>query len=99
MIPANGKLVALDALIAAITARRRKISPARALLVGISGIDASGKGFVTGRLAKLLGTRPTGIADPDDKVAVIAADGWLSLPHVRIDRARYASGKCGFHPA
>jgi len=46
------------------------------LLVGISGIDASGKGFVTTRIAESLQKRRI-------KLAVISADGWLNLPHVR----------------
>jgi uridine kinase len=60
----------------AIIEKRKALSPHHALLVGISGIDASGKGFVTTRIAELLQKR--GI-----KLAVISADGWLNLPHVR----------------
>ena len=51
----------------------------RALLVGISGIDASGKGFVTAGLAEDLvnrGRRP----------AAINIDGWLNLPHIRFSQ-------------
>src|SRR5262249_18001277 len=47
-----------------------------ALLIGISGIDASGKGFVTARIAESLQKRRI-------KLAVISADGWLNLQHVR----------------
>ena len=47
----------------------------QALLAGISGIDASGKGYVTGQLAELL--------RPALNVAVINVDGWLNLPHIR----------------
>src|SRR5437588_10377923 len=63
-------------VISAIVEKRKALSPERALLVGISGIDAAGKGFVTARIAELLekrGIRP----------AVINIDGWLNLPHVR----------------
>ncbi|HJW37883.1 MAG TPA: hypothetical protein VJ420_04600 [Candidatus Udaeobacter sp.] len=49
------------------------------MLVGISGIDAAGKGFVTGRIGELLQKRGV-------KSAVINADGWLNLPHVRFHR-------------
>ncbi len=63
-------------VIPAIIEKRRALSPQHALLVGISGIDASGKGFVTTRIAESLQKR--GI-----KLAVISADGWLNLPHVR----------------
>src|SRR5438874_136868 len=63
-------------VIPAIVEKRKALSPERALLVGISGIDAAGKGFVTARIAELLekrGIRP----------AVINIDGWLNLPDVR----------------
>jgi len=63
-------------VIPAIIEKRKALSPQHALLVGISGIDASGKGFVTTRIAESLQKR--GI-----KLAVISADGWLNLPHVR----------------
>ena len=63
-------------MISAIIEKRKAASPQRALLVGISGIDAAGKGFVTARIAESLQKR--GI-----KLAVINADGWLNLPHVR----------------
>jgi uridine kinase len=66
-------------VISAIIEKRKSLSPQRALLVGISGIDAAGKGFVTARIAELLEKR--GI-----KLAVINADGWLNLPHVRFHR-------------
>ena len=74
----------LEPLISAIVARRKQIPAKRALLVGISGIDASGKGFVAERLARSLG-RTAGITDPGYNVAVIGVDGWLNLPHVRFD--------------
>ncbi len=44
--------------------------------MGISGIDASGKGFVTARLAELL-------ARSGLRVANLNVDGWLNLPSVR----------------
>jgi uridine kinase len=47
----------------------------QALLAGISGIDASGKGYITGQLAEIL--------RPKLNVAVLNVDGWLNLPHVR----------------
>src|SRR5213595_2025159 len=72
-------------VIPAIIEKRKALSPQHALLVGISGIDASGKGFVTTRIAESLqkrGIRP----------AVINIDGWLNLPDVRFhshDRAKH----------
>ena len=38
-------------VISAIIEKRAALSPERALLVGISGIDAAGKGFVAARIA------------------------------------------------
>ncbi len=66
-------------VISAIIEKRAALSPERALLVGISGIDAAGKGFVAARIAESLVKR--GI-----KPAVISVDGWLNLPHVRFQR-------------
>jgi uridine kinase len=65
-----------SSVISAIIEKRKALSPQHALLVGISGIDASGKGFVTTRIAESLKKRGL-------KLAVISADGWLNLPHVR----------------
>lgn len=53
------------------------------LLVGISGIDGSGKGYVAGQLTReleMLGYR----------VATINVDGWLQPPDKRFDPARPA---------
>lgn len=59
--------------------KQRALLSQRAVLVGISGIDASGKGFVTAQLAEHL--RALGW-----NVAVISADDWLNLPDVCINR-------------
>jgi uridine kinase len=66
-------------VISAIIEKRKALSPRRALLVGISGIDAAGKGFVTARIAESLKKRSL-------KLAMINADGWLNLPQVRFHR-------------
>jgi uridine kinase len=63
-------------VISAILEKRKALPPQRALLVGISGIDAAGKGFIAARIAKSLEKRGL-------KPAVINVDGWLNLPHVR----------------
>jgi uridine kinase len=61
--------------------RARGLAPAeRSLLAAISGIDGSGKGYVSERLAAALRARGLG-------VAVINADGWLRLPHERFSEA------------
>lgn len=57
---------------------RSNLAGEHALLVGISGIDASGKGYVTRLLNEPL--RARGL-----NTAVINIDGWLNLPHVRFD--------------
>jgi uridine kinase len=66
-------------VISAIIEKRKALSSQHALLVGISGIDASGKGFVTARIAESL--RKRGL-----KLAVMNADAWLNLPHTRFHR-------------
>lgn len=48
------------------------------MLAGISGIDASGKGYVAGRLNSALESRGL-------RTALINVDGWLNLPHVRFN--------------
>ena len=72
----------LECLRHAILQRRRETPAHRALLVGISGIDGSGKGYISGSIAKSLshlGTDGYG-------VALIGTDGWLNLPHIRFAR-------------
>lgn len=55
----------------------RSVTPTeRATLVAITGIDASGKGYLTARLAAAL--RHRGL-----RVANINIDGWLALPPIR----------------
>jgi uridine kinase len=68
----------MTAALELILARRRKLDLSRALLVGISGIDGSGKGYVASRLAARL--RDRGL-----RLAVISVDGWLNLPSVRFN--------------
>lgn len=67
----------------AIARKRDADSPKRAVLVGISGIDASGKGFVTAKLANALRAESL-------NVAVISADDWLNLPNVCFNPQNYA---------
>lgn len=66
----------MDEVIQSILTVRRGMSAGRAILVGISGIDASGKGFIATKLAEQLENKGF-------NVAVINVDGWLNLPHVR----------------
>jgi uridine kinase len=71
-------MVETSPVISAIAEKRKALSQERALLVGISGIDASGKGFVTAKLAHQLEERGW-------KIATIGVDGWLNLPPVRFN--------------
>jgi uridine kinase len=69
----------LDGIVRAILAGREKISPSRAMLVAISGIDAAGKGYCAAKIAQSLSQQKL-------NVALIGIDGWLNLPHVRFNR-------------
>ena len=62
-----------------IVAQRAETPANRAVLVGISGIDAGGKGFITAKIARRL--REAGW-----RVATINADDWLNLPEVCMSR-------------
>jgi len=64
-----------------IVAQRAKTPANRAVLVGISGIDASGKGFITEKIAQRL-------QEAGWRVATINADDWLNLPEVCMSRRR-----------
>jgi signal recognition particle GTPase len=90
-----GDLVENDS-IKTIIMRRNEMSPARSLLVGISGIDAGGKGFIAAKLADML-------AQKGFRIANINVDGWLNLPPVRFSqddpaaifmKRRFALPKC-----
>jgi uridine kinase len=71
----------LEALVEAAVARRACHPVAKSLLIGISGIDGSGKGHLSGRLSAALTARGW-------KTAVINVDGWLNLPPIRFDPLR-----------
>jgi len=68
----------LEAIVSAIRERRASCPASRALLVALSGIDGSGKGFVADRAARALEARGVGVAG-------FNVDGWLNLPAVRFD--------------
>lgn len=68
----------LGELTVAIKNKRNEVPAERALLVGISGIDASGKGYIADKTISGL----SGL-----NVALINADGWLNLPDVRFGPA------------
>jgi uridine kinase len=70
-------------IVEATLARRAAHPPALALLVGLSGIDGCGKGYVAGQLLQALTAR-------GQKAAVINVDGWLNLPPIRFEAERSA---------
>ena len=73
----------LDKLSRRIVVARLGVPATHAVLVGISGIDGSGKSFVSAKLADTLGVKSL-------NVAVISADDWLNLPEVCINPGNYA---------
>lgn len=58
--------------------RRADVAATRALLVGISGIDGSGKGYLATQLQARLALH--GVSS-----AILNVDGWLNLPEKRFD--------------
>lgn len=62
---------------------RSRIPENRCALIAVTGIDASGKGYVAARIAGRLRARGT-------RVALINIDGWLNLPHIRFNEANPA---------
>ena len=73
----------LDFLTSKIVAKRAERAAEQAVLVGISGIDAGGKGFITEKIAKRL-------QELGWRVATINADDWLNLPEVCLSRHKPA---------
>lgn len=73
----------VERAIEAIRRARTRLPARRSVLVALSGIDASGKGYLASRLAAALEGR--GI-----RTAVLGVDGWLNLPPVRFDPERPA---------
>jgi uridine kinase len=70
--------VTLAAAEEAVRAARARTPAGRATLVAVSGIDASGKGWLSARLAAAL--EAAGL-----RVALTGVDGWLNLPGKRFD--------------
>jgi uridine kinase len=62
-----------------ILGKRAAIPPQRAVLVAVSGIDGSGKGYITQQIARGLTPRHPG-------VVTINVDGWLHLPSGRFSK-------------
>jgi uridine kinase len=75
---------AAAAVVEAAFSRRACHPPALALLVGLSGIDGSGKGYLADQVVAALSARGL-------KVAAINVDGWLNLPAIRFNSLRPAA--------
>ena len=73
----------LDFLTSKIVAKRAERTAEQAVLVGISGIDAGGKGFITEKIAKRL-------QELGWRVATINADDWMNLPEVCLSQHKPA---------
>jgi uridine kinase len=72
-------MVDVSRVVETILHTRRLITPERGLLVGVSGIDGSGKGYIT----KQLEAR---IIQHSISTANINVDGWLNLPKKRFSK-------------
>ena len=68
----------IDEVVNRIVERRAEAPENRSLLVGISGIDGSGKGYVAAQIEARLAERTVASV-------VINIDGWLNLPDKRFD--------------
>ncbi len=78
-------MVNIDEVVERILRRRAVIPEGRSALVGISGIDGCGKGYVARQIEARLALHTVA-------VATINADGWLNLPD-----KRFASSKPAEH--
>lgn len=65
-------------LVSSILASHKTLANGRSLMVGISGIDASGKGLIAAKLERRISS--LGL-----RVATINADAWLNLPSLRFN--------------
>ena len=69
----------IDEVVREIVGRRAHIPDTRSLLVGVSGIDGCGKGYLAKQLQAHLALH--GVIP-----AILNADGWLNLPEKRFDQ-------------
>jgi uridine kinase len=68
----------IDLAVLRILDRRATSDPSRSILVGVSGIDGSGKGFVANRIVQRL-------LQQHIHAVVLPGDGWLNLPTGRFN--------------
>jgi uridine kinase len=71
-------MTSIDEVVKRILDRRANVPDNRGLLVGISGIDACGKGYMAGQIEAHLAQHAVA-------AAVINVDGWLNLPDKRFE--------------
>jgi len=62
---------------------RHRVPAQRSVLAAVSGIDGSGKGYLTAKIVEVLQARGM-------RVAGMNIDGWLNLPHKRFNKANPA---------
>jgi uridine kinase len=70
--------ISLDEVVREILERRAAVPNTRALLVGVSGVDGCGKGYLATQLEARLAQHVV-------TAAVVNVDGWLNLPEKRFD--------------
>ena len=71
-------MISIDEVTRKILDRRATIPATRSLVVGLSGIDGSGKGYVAAQLEARLALHSV-------TPAILNVDGWLNLPEKRFD--------------
>ncbi|SRR6266567_2299176 len=76
-------MVNMDQLVAKILRQRAVVPEGRSLLVGVSGIDGGGKGYVAKQIEARLALHSIAAAN-------INADRWLNLPDRRFNAAKPA---------
>src|SRR5262245_41973909 len=77
-------MIELEQTILHILATRALVSASRSLLVGLSGIDGSGKGYLARRIVAALRNRGF-------TVASLSVDDWSAAPELRFDPNRPAA--------
>jgi uridine kinase len=79
----KSQAVIVETAVEEILTRRTQIDPRRSALIGVSGIDAAGKGYITDQIVERL--QRTGI-----RAVALHGDGWLNSPDKRFNMARAA---------
>lgn len=77
------EMASIDGAVVSILGKRALVPAQRALLVAVSGIDSSGKGYVTEQIVSRLVQHRPGVVS-------VNIDGWLHLPDRRFSAERPA---------